>query len=262
MSAGRAGSEHPKRFYKFALVDPVDKPFATFRYHYRTWTQIQELGLSEDDVMEDGESTALSVIEPEDVSVSQYSRDDGFESVVQQDPKDVSLESHDAASDTPSSTFMTEISTGSPKKRTTGLRKRPEYSPLAPSRLGSSRAPTPYRLSVPPSCRLDPPESSQRPMPPIPYKHSVPQSRETGYRRQPAYPYPINDWERRTPSPVQSLRETISTPTMERKVKRGFAPTGWLNAIGSAWRRRATPTYPSSEDDSRAASRNDSRGVR
>ncbi len=59
VNAGRAGGDHPKRFYKFALIDPIDQPFVAFRYYYRTWEQIRYLGLV------DGDSDAAdrSVIE-------------------------------------------------------------------------------------------------------------------------------------------------------------------------------------------------------
>ena len=33
----RLSRKHPQRYYKYALVDPLDQPFATFRYYYRTW---------------------------------------------------------------------------------------------------------------------------------------------------------------------------------------------------------------------------------
>jgi hypothetical protein len=36
VNAGLAKGESPKRFYEFALIDPVDQPFATFKYYYRT----------------------------------------------------------------------------------------------------------------------------------------------------------------------------------------------------------------------------------
>jgi hypothetical protein len=37
VNAGFLSTRHPKRFYKYALLDPLDTPFATFRYYYRTW---------------------------------------------------------------------------------------------------------------------------------------------------------------------------------------------------------------------------------
>lgn len=66
VNAGRAGPEQPKRFYKFALVDPVDRPFATFRYYYRTWEQLRHLGLLEAERCVESEGDDMSVIEPED----------------------------------------------------------------------------------------------------------------------------------------------------------------------------------------------------
>ena len=37
VKAGNLTQEHPKRFYNYALLDPLDKPFASFRYFPRTW---------------------------------------------------------------------------------------------------------------------------------------------------------------------------------------------------------------------------------
>lgn len=36
VNAGPLPHQYPQRFYRYALLDPVDKPFATFRYYYRT----------------------------------------------------------------------------------------------------------------------------------------------------------------------------------------------------------------------------------
>lgn len=36
-NAGLVPSRHPRRYYNYALLDPLDQPFATFRWYYRTW---------------------------------------------------------------------------------------------------------------------------------------------------------------------------------------------------------------------------------
>lgn len=36
VNEGRAKKENQKRFYRFSLIDPIDQPFATFKYYYRT----------------------------------------------------------------------------------------------------------------------------------------------------------------------------------------------------------------------------------
>jgi hypothetical protein len=64
VNAGRASSEHPKRFYQYALIDPVDQPFTTFRFCYRTWDQLQELGMLENGMQASLEDNNLPVIEP------------------------------------------------------------------------------------------------------------------------------------------------------------------------------------------------------
>ncbi|KAL6713333.1 hypothetical protein ACLMJK_008798 [Lecanora helva] len=35
--AGPLPTDNPRRYYNFSLLDPLDKPFATFRYYYRSW---------------------------------------------------------------------------------------------------------------------------------------------------------------------------------------------------------------------------------
>ncbi|KAF2449996.1 hypothetical protein P171DRAFT_461041 [Karstenula rhodostoma CBS 690.94] len=248
VNAGLAGSGHPKRFYKFALVDPVDKPYVTFRYYYRTREQIREMGLSEDEVVEDGESNELSVIEP-------CNTDDRLS-----DEAEVGKVAHiqaryDGANVPPGNPHKTCMSTGSPSIRVGWLSNPSDEHDPATSRLGLGRALSDYRLAVPPSCTFDPPQPSQRALCTLPQKRDP--AADTSYQPHPIYP--IDEWERKTPSPVQSLRATISTPTFGRSTKSRLTPTGWLNAVADAWRRRATP---SSDDGSRTASRNDSRGVR
>ena len=34
--AGLLPTRAPQRYYKYALLDPLDQPFATFRYYYRS----------------------------------------------------------------------------------------------------------------------------------------------------------------------------------------------------------------------------------
>ena len=36
-NAGLLPYKHPRRYYNYALLDPLDQPFATFRWYYRTW---------------------------------------------------------------------------------------------------------------------------------------------------------------------------------------------------------------------------------
>ncbi|KAL5416794.1 hypothetical protein PMIN04_008018 [Paraphaeosphaeria minitans] len=248
VNAGLAGSGHPKRFYKFALVDPVDKPYATFRYYYRTREQIREMGLSEDDVVEDGESNELSVIEPCSTNDKQGGEaEDGY--VVDMQAR------QDGADDPPRSPHKTHMSTENLRIRGGGSSKDHGEHETATSPVGLGRRPSDYRLSVPPACIFDPPQPSPRALQTLPQKRDP--ASDTSYQPHPVYP--IDEWERKTPSPVQSLRQTISTPTFGHSTKSRLTPTGWLNAVAGAWRRRATP---SSDDGSRTASRSDSRGVR
>ncbi|KAI9817643.1 MAG: hypothetical protein M1832_004647 [Thelocarpon impressellum] len=43
--SGLAPDTAPKRYYKYALIDPLDAPFATFRYLYRSWEKLESLGV-------------------------------------------------------------------------------------------------------------------------------------------------------------------------------------------------------------------------
>jgi len=38
---------HPKHFCRFKLVDAFDQPYATFKYHYRSWEELVDLGVAE-----------------------------------------------------------------------------------------------------------------------------------------------------------------------------------------------------------------------
>ncbi|KAL8819013.1 MAG: hypothetical protein Q9223_002466 [Gallowayella weberi] len=44
--AGLLPDDHPCRYYTYLLLDPLDTPYATFRWYYRTWTQLEKLGVT------------------------------------------------------------------------------------------------------------------------------------------------------------------------------------------------------------------------
>ncbi|KAK5003827.1 hypothetical protein LTR28_009685, partial [Elasticomyces elasticus] len=59
--AGNVKKNEPQRYYTYALLDAIDEPFAVFRYHYRTWEQVNAMGIGlddqyEEDAYEDAES--------------------------------------------------------------------------------------------------------------------------------------------------------------------------------------------------------------
>ncbi|KAL8854847.1 MAG: hypothetical protein Q9221_000353 [Calogaya cf. arnoldii] len=45
--AGLLPDDHPYRYYTYSLVDPLDMPYATFRWYYRTWAQLEALGVTQ-----------------------------------------------------------------------------------------------------------------------------------------------------------------------------------------------------------------------
>ncbi|CAF9916262.1 hypothetical protein IMSHALPRED_003023 [Imshaugia aleurites] len=52
-------TKHPQRYYKYALLDPLDTPFATFRYYYRSWDQLEALGIISPDPSEISSITSI-----------------------------------------------------------------------------------------------------------------------------------------------------------------------------------------------------------
>jgi hypothetical protein len=92
-----------------------------------------------------------------------------------------------------------------------------------------------YRLSVPPSIKLVAPQQDSRPLPSVPHKSDF--SSSTSYRPHPAYP--VEAWRVRTPSPVRSTRDGISTPPLERNKGQGSRATSFMSAISSSWKHHA-----------------------
>jgi hypothetical protein len=244
VNAGRANAEQPKRFYKFALTDPVDQPFATFKYYYRTWEQLHELGVLDEDTM--GQDN-LPVIEPYDAEGSQSSvsnarnvsrastkGDDifyecGENAIEAKDDAAAQSISETRDNATSSERPRAYVPRGAPSKKASGeTLKTGEPTPKRHSGVGTP--PQFYRLSVPPSLKLDLPKQTIKLLPPDPSKSSSP-TWSTCYRPHPAYP--VEEWRMRTPSPVKSIRESISTPPMEKS-----RASSLFNAFTSTWKRR------------------------
>ncbi|KAF2477074.1 uncharacterized protein BDR25DRAFT_371009 [Lindgomyces ingoldianus] len=228
VNAGRASGDHPKRFYKFALIDPVDRPFVAFRFFYRTWEQIRDLGLL-------GESD-----ESEQSLVQLDGQKDGMGSSQMFVPMEgeVDVNETDGVRRTRSNGVTDPLNvghyipTGAPGSDD-GSRKR---------HSGAGTPPHFYsRLSVPPSVRLSPPKPSAN-IAWIPRKSESTTS--TSYRPHPAYP--VEDWTVRTPSPVKSIREGISTPPLGRR--RGLTASGLMSVVSNALKRRGTPSSEYSTD--------------
>ena len=277
VSAGRAGPELPKRFYKFALIDPIDQPFATFRYYYRTWDQLRDLGLLDQDHTGGGVENDLSVIEPlEDdrsgaVETNRAQSPFGIESgFVWRDCKET-LKGGTAATARSKSEQGTNTDTPTrpksmqPRRSPTrgastclvGSTEQPcTYVPRgAPDpQAGMSidcdgeqaqqpvsripRAPKSYRLSIPPSIRLVAPVYPLRPLPTIPRKSD--DDSPICYRPHPAYP--MDDWNISTPSPVGSVQDSVLTPPLGRWRVQGRSASALMGAITSVWRRRGAQT--------------------
>jgi hypothetical protein len=199
--AGRAGPEQPKRFYEFALIDPVDRPFAEFRFHYRSWEQLDEVGvLYKGEVGQVGEKNALPVIEPDGSDVG------GDEEVNEEDRRYTSATTHHGSTgiDTHDGPLDGHALGASPRNKT------PDSHSIDKRTLSSAR--NSYRLSFPPKIMLSPSKADTRGLPSIPRKNSSPSL--TAYHPHPAYP--VDEWTLRTPSPVQSARSGLRTPPLIR----------------------------------------------
>jgi hypothetical protein len=260
VKAGRAGPEQPKRFYKFALIDPVDQPFATFCYYYRTWKQLRDLGLLDNEYYTRSEDNNISVIEPSKGSTSGDTSKDGTgtDTLIYEKPGDFlqvdgdGISIHDWRVEAPKDTTAVTSkriprTVSSAPSIDDSLPRRDSiasgtYVPCgAPSleiSTGSPQSPRHrasldiYRLSMPPSIKLDAPKLASRP-PPFPQKHDF--LSPTAYRPHPAYP--IKEWTVRTPSPVRSMRGGITTPPLEGRKVLGITGSGLMGMIWSTWKR-------------------------
>ncbi|KAF2824868.1 hypothetical protein CC86DRAFT_456841 [Ophiobolus disseminans] len=221
VNGGRATSEQPKRFYKFALIDPVDQPFATFRYYYRTWEQLEDLGFSEHEERCEGEENDMPVIEPCEAA---------------RDEEEVFYEGGDGAADTRYSSAgsqQLQLRLRSPTKRSAKHKSGAVNAMQPPVYIPRGAPPPRYRLSMPPSIRLSPPDDTSRPLPRLPHKSDSQSS--ISYRPHPAYP--LDEWRVRTPSPVNSVRKGLSTPPLAKR-REGSRASSLISAISSTWRRR------------------------
>lgn len=281
VNAGRAGPERPKRFYKFALIDPVDQPFATFRYYYRTWDQLGDLGLLDYDYYyAESEENNLSIIEPAEDNLDHSNKEVNTElnGVCQEAAEDNShvdrddVSTHDRnpeaeektdgasrqtyPSPTPSRTDAPSSHRSSIASGTYVPLGAPgsDLSPVSPRSLRRRGRLDTYRLSMPPSIKFDAPQSSSRPLPLL-QKHEPP-SLSTTYRPHPAYP--VEEWTVRTPSPVRSVRESITTPPLQNHKSLGITGAGLLGVISSTWKRSVSgvraPCKSESSQGTRSAS--------
>ncbi|KAF2729204.1 hypothetical protein EJ04DRAFT_589486 [Polyplosphaeria fusca] len=248
VNAGRAGAEHPKRFYKFALIDPVDQPFATFRYYYRTWGQLEELCLFQ----EGTDEPAMSIIEPSSFEPGPADPEKMAIETKQSDSDDVFKESGEGKGGNIKRSYY--VPRGAPDSRN-GRPQSSFHEPVCVSRdlqprsqsqgevrhSGLGTPPRFYGLSALPPVKFELPAPPTRSLPSIPPKHDV---SSTEYRPHPAYP--VEDWAMKTPSPVKSMRDGISTPPLG--ARRGFGGLSIMNAVSNAWRRRGLPNSGTASD--------------
>ncbi|KAF9690950.1 hypothetical protein EKO04_011239 [Ascochyta lentis] len=247
VNAGRAGSEQPKRFYKLALIDPIDQPFAKFRYCCHSWEQLRDLGLLEGEEWA-GSEDGLEVIEPGEESIGADDVLDGHADRLHDDEDctsihDWDVEAHErknksvgkhgdeasyqTASSSPRRNSVasgTYIPRGAPIPQSNGSSQ--------PRRCGPSDS---YRLSIPPSVKLIAPEPTSRPLL-LPQKKEF--SSSTAYRPHPAYP--LEEWTIQAPRPVRSTRGGTAMPPLDRRKGLGITGAGLMGVFASSWKRSAS----------------------
>ncbi|EMD60575.1 hypothetical protein COCSADRAFT_345868 [Bipolaris sorokiniana ND90Pr] len=255
VNAGRAGPEQPKRFYKFALIDPVDRPFATFRYYYRTRDQLRDLEVLRSEHNGIGEENDLLVIEPHDASVRSISTDQETHSLVnsglQNDfgidkgetnttknwntisNKDTSAATAQASKWQPR-TYVPHVT---PSPRVEELDEQSDKQALQRDSF-MPKPPPSYRLSIPPSIKLEPTKPTIRPLPSLPQRNVS--------RVHPIYhPNPVfamGDRTMRTHSPAKPSGEETLTSSSKECTGRGRMESSLMNAIASVWKHRSRQT--------------------
>ncbi|KAF2275518.1 uncharacterized protein EI97DRAFT_379326 [Westerdykella ornata] len=217
-NAGRAGAGLPKRFYKFALVDPVDTPFVAFRYYYRTLEQLKHLGIFDHEVDDPTPSEGSSSGQDRRAKAPEQSH--GLEDVFLSPPYNQNKQPARIRQDTGST-------------RAFELRRASEDDPhddfVSRGHVCSGSA-QPYRLSLPASLNFATLKQA-RPLPPVPNK------------KEPRPYYAVDRRLTRTPSPVQKTRDGISTPPPGQK--RECTAAAFMGVVASAWKRRGMPTSES-----------------
>ncbi|KAF2502703.1 hypothetical protein BU16DRAFT_554749 [Lophium mytilinum] len=217
VDAGISKMFSPKRFYKFALIDPVDKPFATFKYHYRTMDQLRELGLQR---VDNGSAAGAR---------GEASKKKGSRKTLHGYEELGDTMAHDECDASGSSEYATLTP---PSLRP--LPPLPTKLPVAHQR--AVKTPKHFRLSIPPSLKLSP----SRPSFPKRAPRKVASSSSlSALREQPS----VDEWIQSTPSPVKSIRNTISSPTPEAR-KRGNSIAALREVVSKALKRRGVQDSP------------------
>jgi hypothetical protein len=246
-----------------------------FRYYYRSWDQLRGLGLLDQNLGGTGEENDLPVIEPQETGISLANEAIRVCNTINKESEDIFQDYEENFDDQAVSATNARgqtRSSSSPTRPKFTMRRKPSthraslrlvgeieqpcaYVPRgAPSVKADlpvghveehaqpcdrfTRTPTQvYRLSIPPSITLGPPEPSVRPLPTLPVKDDF--EAPTSYCLHPAYP--VDDWAVRTPSSVKSIRDGITTPPPPGRRKEQSRSTSALkNVFRSAWRRGGT----------------------
>jgi hypothetical protein len=283
INAGRANSEQPKRFYKFALTDPVDQPFVTFKYFYCTWEQLQGLDVLKHQQQGAAPGDDMSVIEPYADSISSKEKTRNGSRASCEDMSHIFHGCGDSIVDTEgylNHSYMDGNQTGStsPTKRAAEQSQIPvetrEPSIVKASQRDAStlKQPCAYVPYGEPSTEEEASkEDTDRQTPqrqnvlgtPSLYGLLVRPSiradpRPQKSRRLLTVPQECSsageEWRVQMPSPVEWVHDGITKPPMEKRKGHGIGASSLMSAISSTWRRMGTS---SSENQGGVGSRSD-----
>lgn len=254
----------------------MDQPFATFRYYYRTWDQLQDLGFHEHCWHQTGEEDDLSVIEPYDGRIEELFGDKGSITKVlhlksrnctdvaakdndlteegsahADDNKETGKSSHDTLQNTEPSRARRPPTPAASSRLASTATDQWAYIPSGAPRTGDSdrqgdeqmrKRDTSTRALVKSADLTASPAvkfdaPSMVARPLSRASHDGLFSSTTAYQPHPVHP--VDTWTVRTLSPVKSVRGGISTPPLT-KVPQARTGSSLMTLLTSTWRRRGT----------------------
>lgn len=143
LNVGKVDKNHPTDYYQFTLRDPLDKPFVTFRYHMRTWDQLEELGFI---------TPSASISDDELDTCSEVLSSEGKETDLERSPlsRSESVSSSEKFSETPIAMTLQRTSPESPSSSTHGRLSRSKIIRFPTHLSEAAGSVAPQSISAPP----------------------------------------------------------------------------------------------------------------
>ncbi|KAI4852966.1 hypothetical protein E4T44_01136 [Aureobasidium sp. EXF-8845] len=222
---GRLKEHHPQNFYQYSLLDPLDQPYATFRYHVRGGPHVHARHPDQDLDQSDGSDSYISTTE----------------------------QAPEFSDDLPDASQLRRLSYP-PSICLVSTSSRTE--PSSPTKL-NSEFPVPSELGMstldpePPSIVEPPPEPEHYP----PEEIIPDDSEQSEQERITSAETIIRKYLVQTPTPLEKEQRTTNTPPSSLRKRSGAKLKEWF---GSMSKRRATrsasPIHPSLSHKTSSAS--------